>query len=109
MLGWLKKRSRREQRKLVAQNIIASGEGYLRGYFSADSAIILRLDEIYNLSLLARDRLKSDELLDGYALQLLLSMNKELRRLHGRVPSVFVSPFDEHYAPARGWDVYLVD
>ena len=106
MFSWLKRKRLNEQKKLLYQNGFAAGA--LQGYFGGggDMAIVGRLQEMEEES-----RRIALSALEGHFVspddtEILLDMNKELRRLFDQTATRFVDTFDNIYKPSSGWHEY---
>jgi len=106
MFGWLKKKAANEQKKLLFQ--VSGASQYLKSDFElhSNAAIAARMqhmeDENRRIWLLAT----AGEKLPPTDLQLLLSMNKELRSLFRQSTLGRFHQFDNQFKPILGWEEY---
>ena len=106
MFGWLKRRRLKEQRMLLYQNASAA-QGGLAGYFSRDPVISLWLASVAEENGAFALSVSNGELLPLAALDRLLVINKDLRRLYDTTASRHLESFDKANVPLMGWKWYL--
>ena len=106
MFSWLKRKRSNEQKKLLYQNGFAAAA--LQGYFevSGDMTTVARLQELEEENLRIALSAPEGHFVSPDDTEILLDMNKELRRLFDQTATRYVDTFDNSYKPSLGWDEY---
>ena len=92
---------------LLYQNLTASGEGYLTGYYEADPDVLKRLGAIEASTRAVWLATGNQKLMPLKEMGILLDHNKELRRLYDETAGSYLESFDKMHAPLLGWDNYF--
>jgi len=126
MFGWLKRRVRRENLKLVKQNQLAADYLYefhrsasVQG-LGGDMALMDTLEQALDDSYRLLDFLKKSEELTPTDADNHFKINKELRRLYDQVlfgrkqfakqfgsSTEPLQKFDEKFVPNEGWEIFF--
>ena len=106
MFSWLKRKRSNEQKKLLYQNGFAAGA--LQGYFEGvgDMTTVARLQELEEENRRIALSAAEGQPVSPDDTEILLDMNKELRRLFDQTATRHVDTFDNAYKPPLGWDEY---
>lgn len=106
MLKWLTKKRLKEQHKLVFQNGFAAA--VLRDYFleNGERKVADELNIIERENRRIASSLTENQQVKDVDLELLLRINKELRKLFNKTATRFIDSFDNRYKPSMGWDDY---
>lgn len=106
MFGWLKRKRSNEQKKLLYQNGFAANA--LRGYFEfgGDMTTVSILQELEEENRRIALSVPEGHFVSPDDTEILLNMNKELRRLFDQTATRYVDTFDNTYKPPLGWDQY---
>ena len=106
MFSLLKRKRSNEQKKLLYQNGFASG--VLKELFqdSGDMTTVARLQELEEENRRIALSAPGGQFVSPDDTEILLDMNKELRRLFDQTATRHFDTFDNAYKPPFGWDEY---
>lgn len=89
---------------MLYQNQLASSG--LQGYFHENPQILDYLDGLNEKNRRIWQTKEEGELVDPDDTEILLDINRELRRLYDQAASKYLESFDETNKPILGWDEY---